>query len=374
MANKKAKIIHSRKDLNTKVGCTKVVMKAKYNYRMAIQEARMIRCNQLQESEAAYSEALGENAAMRSTQSTRLCREHVKHMHKLEEWALREENKSCQDFLSACQAILCHALQPLKENLSTSSHVLLGQLPSSLWSVPYIRTPQAEEQPSAATSPRPEPKQSHGQKGSILCEIHGKHVHGWNFLQDLTGRTVKLQKKRDSWLVCLPKAQSCRCLQSWLWPREKSQITLLCHPPLWLIHDSTDDLSNIFRELAKGAGLLGKSIYEIQLSWNGLEELKHTNYSLQSLPKGLRFLRVVPTMESPKVMGLKGIHDSDALQHFMGYTYCPWCGKEGQNEGTMVNHLRTTHYRLDLVCDQYFGCPTVMLDTLHQHRCHSCQK
>ena len=41
-------------------------MKAKYDYRMAIQEARMVRCNELQESEAAYSEALGENAAAKS--------------------------------------------------------------------------------------------------------------------------------------------------------------------------------------------------------------------------------------------------------------------------------------------------------------------
>ena len=85
MANKKAKIIHSRKDLDAKVGCAKAVMKAKYNYRMAIQEARTIRCSQLQESEAAYSEALSENTATRSTRCATLHREHVKHMHKLEE-------------------------------------------------------------------------------------------------------------------------------------------------------------------------------------------------------------------------------------------------------------------------------------------------
>ena len=119
-ANERAKIVHSRKDLNAKVKCTKVVMKAKYDYRMALQEARMIRCSKLQESETAYSEALGENAAMRSTQCTTLCREHVRHMHELEEWALDAENKSCQDFLFTCQAILHHALQPLKENLYTS--------------------------------------------------------------------------------------------------------------------------------------------------------------------------------------------------------------------------------------------------------------
>ena len=42
----------------------------------------MIRCSELQESEAAYSEALGENAAI---QCATLHREHVKHMHELEE-------------------------------------------------------------------------------------------------------------------------------------------------------------------------------------------------------------------------------------------------------------------------------------------------
>ena len=235
VANEKAKIIHSRKNLDTKVGCTKAVMEAKYNYRMAIQNARMIRCNQLQELETAYLEALGENAAARSTQSARLHREHVKHMHKLEEQALREENKSCHDFLSACQAILLHALQPLRENLSTSYQILLGWLPSSLQSAPFTRTPQTVEQPSATTSPRPEPKQSPWPKRwHPLPRSMGKHVHGWDFLQGLTGWTVKLQKKRDSWLVCLPKAQSYRCLQPWLWPHERSQIALLCHPPLWL--------------------------------------------------------------------------------------------------------------------------------------------
>ena len=77
-------------------------MKAKYDYRMAVQEARTIRCNKLQESEAAYLEALGENTDTKSTQCAILCREHVKHMHKLEQQTLDAENKSCQDFLFAC--------------------------------------------------------------------------------------------------------------------------------------------------------------------------------------------------------------------------------------------------------------------------------
>ena len=80
-ASERAKFVHSRKDLNSKVKCTKAVMKAKYDYRMAVQEARMIRCSKLQESEAAYLEALGENTATKSIQCATLHREHVKHMH-----------------------------------------------------------------------------------------------------------------------------------------------------------------------------------------------------------------------------------------------------------------------------------------------------
>ena len=107
-------------------------MKAKYDYRVAIQEARVIRCSKLKESEAAYLETLSENMAAKSLQCTTLCREHAKHMHELEEWALDVENKSHQDFLFAHQAILCHAPQSLKENLHSSYHILLGQSSSSL--------------------------------------------------------------------------------------------------------------------------------------------------------------------------------------------------------------------------------------------------
>ena len=145
--------------------------------------------------------------------------------------------------------------------------------------------------------------------------------------------------------------------------KEAREHYFATHPWDWA-HSNMDDLSDIFRELAQGTGLLGKFIHKIQVSWNGPEELKHANYILRSLPKGLKFLRAVSTKESPKIMGLKGIHDSDALQHFAGYTYCPWCGKDGQNEGTIINHLRTVHYKLGLVCNQCFGCPTVMSDAL----------
>ena len=105
----------------------------------------------------------------------------------------------------------------------------------------------------------------------------------------------------------------------------------------------------------------------------GLDELQQANYTLRTLLKGLKFLRVVPTSESPKVMGLTGIHDPDALCHFNGMTHCPWCGKEDQNEGTVINHLWTMHYRLSIVCKKCFSYLSTSLDTLHCHGWQNCQ-
>ena len=132
--------------------------------------------------------------------------------------------------------------------------------------------------------------------------------------------------------------------------------------------ENTHDLSDIFWCMAETAELLGSSIYEIKEVWAGSDELQQANYMLRTLPKGLKFLRAVPPSESPKVMGLTSTHDQDTLCHFNGVTHCPWCSKEGQNEGTVINHLQTVHYRLGLVCEKCFSCPSTSLETLY---CHS---
>ena len=102
--------------------------------------------------------------------------------------------------------------------------------------------------------------------------------------------------------------------------------------------------------------LLGSSIYEIKEAWARPDELWQANYVLRTLPKGLKFLRAVSPSESPKVMGLTGIHDPEALWCFYRVTHYPWCRKEGQIEGTVVNHLQTVHYRLGLVSKRCYGC------------------
>ena len=126
--------------------------------------------------------------------------------------------------------------------------------------------------------------------------------------------------------------------------------------------------------MATSTKLLGTSIYKIPASWTGPDELRQANYALRSLPKGLKFLCAVPPSETLKVMGLVGIHDPDALHHFNGITHCPWCGKKGQNEGTVVNHLWMVHYRLGLVCNKCYDCPSTTSDTLHHHGWQDCQQ
>ena len=113
-ANKKAKVTHLRRDLRSKVKCARAIMKAKYKYRIAVQDARAERWTELEESEAAYFESLSKNAAIKSLQCAMLHQEHMEHMQELEASALQVENKSCQDFLLAHQAILHQAPQSLQ--------------------------------------------------------------------------------------------------------------------------------------------------------------------------------------------------------------------------------------------------------------------
>ena len=132
--------------------------------------------------------------------------------------------------------------------------------------------------------------------------------------------------------------------------------------------ETSCDLSGLFQEMIAFADLLGSKIYEIQEAWTGWEDLQYANDALKTSPKGLWFFCPVSPSELPKVMGLKGDHHPDTLCDFTQLTICPWCGKEGQNEGTMVNHLWTTHYKLGLVSNQCLCCP---LNTSEAIQCHS---
>ena len=232
----------------------------------------------------------------------------------------------------------------------------------------FAPAPQAEGQPLSTIPLKPEPEQSLPPKRQhSSMEAQGDTSMDEDFPIALQEELSNPKKgKTANWLTSMKSDRADAFSQDSNSVKEARACYFATHSWDWTC-GNMEDLSDIFKELTQEAGLLGESIFKIQWSWKGPEHLKHANYVFQSQPKGLRFLRAVSTKESPKEMGLKGIHDPEALQHFSRYTYCLWCGKSGQNEGTIVNHLRMTHYKLGLICNQCFGCPTTMSDTLHRH-------
>ena len=201
---------------------------------------------------------------------------------------------------------------------------------------------------------------------------HGEHAFGWNHFKGNPGGPPS-----SKWQDTLPwkRVLQPSCTKAFSWNLDlvqEAREAFFSKHSYNFVDDGTHNLSEIFQQMATNADLLGTSIHKIQASWTGLEELKQANYALRALPKGLKFLCMVPPSECPKVMGLIGIHNPDALCHFSGITHCTWCEKEGQNEGTMVNHLQTVHYRLGLVCDRCYDCPFITSDTFCWHGSQDC--
>ena len=62
---------------------------------------------------------------------------------------------------------------------------------------------------------------------------------------------------------------------------------------------NTRNLSDIFQHMAEIAKLLGSAIYEIKEVSKGPDELQQANYTLRTLPKGLKFLRAISPFGVP---------------------------------------------------------------------------
>ena len=137
---------------------------------------------------------------------------------------------------------------------------------------------------------------------------------------------------------------------------KESDIVKAARQVYWKIHwanfeqAGSYNLSSVFHQMATLTNLLDTKVYEVQETWGGWKDLRTANQVAKASPKDIHFFKTISSTESPKIMGLKGIHSTEALQQWSGLTFCPWCGKEGQNEGTVVNHLWTMHYHLGLVC------------------------
>ena len=126
-------------------------------------------------------------------------------------------------------------------------------------------------------------------------------------------------------------------------------------------------LSHTFREMATSTDLMSSEVHEVQEVWTCQKDLQVTYQAAKSSPKDIHIFWVVPPTESPKIMDLRGIHSPKALRQQGGQSFCPWHGKEGQNESTVVNHLCTSHYHFSLICSQCLEHFTTSIIVMHHH-------
>ena len=127
------------------------------------------------------------------------------------------------------------------------------------------------------------------------------------------------------------------------------------------------DLTLVFQQMALDTNHLNSKIHKVQEVWTSQRGLKAANYAAQTSPKDIHFFQVASPSESPNIMGLKGVHSLEAVHWWGSHSFCPWCEKERQNEGTVLNHLRTTHYHLGLVCILYMDFFLTSADAMWSH-------
>ena len=240
-------------------------------------------------------------------------------MHDLEEQAVGEENRSCNDFLSTCQVILYSSPSLLKGALAASYHILLGQTPLLPPLVLPQRASPMEEQPTAAVSPTLVPKQSPRPKRwhPMPDPMESLPIGGASPKATLGGPPNPKRWEIPPWFKTLKPNHAEVFSWDYDMVKEARKEYFSKHSYDFTL-DGNCNLSGMFKHLATSAGLLGTSIYKTQSPWTGPEELKQANYILLSLPEGLKFLWAVP-------LTISSGHGTD------GYTWprCPllvwWC-------------------------------------------------
>ena len=298
----------------------------------SIKESKAICTHSIQEAKTCCSTAIREAEASGASQAGSLKQSHAKTIQHLEEEAIKEGSKGQLNFLSACQAVLWASPPEFHGVLAASYHILLGHAlmfhpfsisqgasPSQQGSAPGALSPPVPEHP-------PRPKQWHHSPDPMDVSPPGETT------SKTTPEGPPSSKQQE--LMPLHKALIQCCQEAFGWDsslvRKMREEYFRSHCPNFN-NENSHDFMDVFWCMTKTAGLLGSAIYEIKKAWTEQDELWEGNYALRTLPKGLKFFRAISPSESPKLMGLMGIHDLDMLYHFNRLTHCPWCGKEGHN-------------------------------------------
>ena len=92
------------------------------------------------------------------------------------------------------------------------------------------------------------------------------------------------------------------------------------------------DFSSTFQDMASSTNLLGTKVHEMQEEWSGWWELKTANRFAKASQRNTHFRLVAPT-ESPKIMGLEGIHLPKPCDGRVAYSSAHGVGKGAKMKG-----------------------------------------
>ena len=73
------------------------------------------------------------------------------------------------------------------------------------------------------------------------------------------------------------------------------------------------DLSSTFWDMASSMNLLGTKIHELQKERSSWQELRATHKTAKASQRDIHFFRLIVPTESPRIMGLDGIHSPETL-------------------------------------------------------------
>ena len=138
---------------------------------------------------------------------------------------------------------------------------------------------------------------------------------------DITPKEWPHQKWKEGRPLVRPLKESCQeafGTDSKLIQSNRQAYFKMHHPNY--DHEGSTNFSHTFKEMATSAYLMDSYIHEVQEVWSGWKDLWVTCCMVKSSPKDIHFFWVMPPTESPKIMGLRGIHSPEA---WAGDVVCP---------------------------------------------------
>ena len=234
-------------------------MKVKLDYRMTVQEARMARCAELQESEVTYSEAPGEAAAKKSHECATLRQINAEHMRDLEAQAIRAENRSHQDFPPSATNAFPSSFVLSQRGAILFLFPLLGPYSPFLQHIPFTPASQAKVNPSSAastaTSVKPKTRQSSPPKRWHSSEDVQEDMSGDEDFPPVSQEEHSNPKrgKMANWQTSMKSSRSDTFCRDSDIVKEARVCYFATHPWDWTQRNMNDP-SDIFRGLVQSAG------------------------------------------------------------------------------------------------------------------------